>query len=312
MHYICKTSHFIGLFRLSRSSVGTCNNTRVGLSQKHGISCQKERPSVRFRVSLTGRTAANRSRTVKTWVEELFVWSISPPRRPFFRGKNRIAFRKEMDRLPQRRNFFAARQFLRVQKEGKNKASEGFSRSGWSPPACKSRLSFCKPFPRRIDAGADSGRTAFRGRRQNVTETGFRLSSCIPLGAYGSRIPVLFPPRARLRGSRRGCLDVLTMSLETCCCPQAFWRFRDRRRQEAAGATETCKGVSEAHLSFLPGIAEIYGCPPLDFYYSPFSPASSRLAPYIPEGRKTRGAAPPVQRPASSLRGTTAARVISS
>ena len=238
--------------------------------KKHGISCQKERPSVRFRVSLTGRTAANRSRTVKTWVEELFVWSISPPRRPFFRGKNRIAFRKEMDRLPQRRNFFCRKAVPAGAERRENKASEGFSRSGWSPPACKSRLSFCKPFPRRIDAGADSGRTAFRGRRQNVTETGFRLSSCIPLGAYGSRIPVLFPPRARLRGSRRGCLDVLTMSLETCCCPQAFWRFRDRRRQEAAGATETCKGVSEAHLSFLPGIAEIYGCPPLDFYYSPF------------------------------------------
>ena len=257
-----KTSHFIGLFRFSRSSVGTCNNARVGLSPKHGISCQKERHSFRFRISMTGRTAANRSRTVKTWVERLSVWSISPPRRPFFRGKNRIAFRKEMSRLPQRRNLFAARHSLRVQKEGKNKASEGFSRSGWSPAACKPRLPFCKPFLRGADARADSGRTAFRGGQQNVANTSFRLSSCIPLGAYGSRIPVLFPSRARLHGSRRCRLDVLTdCHWGTCCCPPAFWRLRDKRRQEAAGATETGKEVPEGRLFFLPGIVEIYGCP---------------------------------------------------
>ena len=58
--------------------------------------------------------------------------------------------------------------------------------------------------------GAGSGRTAFRGGRQNVAETDFRLSSCISLGARGSRISVPFPSRARLRGSRSGCLDVLT------------------------------------------------------------------------------------------------------
>ena len=155
-----------------------------------------------------------------------------------------------MNRLPQRRNFFAARQFLRVQKKGKNRTSEGLSHSGWSPSACKSRLSFCKPFPRRIDAGAGSGRTAFRGGQQNVAETGIRLSSCISLGARGSRISVLFPSRARLRGSRRGCLDVLTnCHWGTCCCPLAFWRFRDKRRQEASGATETGKEVSEGRLS---------------------------------------------------------------
>ena len=127
----------------------TCNNVRVGLSPKHGISCQEERLSFRFRVSMTVRPAANKSRTVKKRVKKLFVWSISPSRWVFFRGKNRVAFRKEMNRLPQRRNFFAARQFLRVLEEGKNKASEDFSRSGWSPPACKPRLSFCKPFPSR-------------------------------------------------------------------------------------------------------------------------------------------------------------------
>ena len=71
----------------------------------------------------------------------------------------------------------------------------------------------------------------------------------------------MFPSRARLRGSRRGCLDVLTMSFGTCCCPQAHWRLCGRSRQEAAGATETGKGVPEGYLSSFPGIAEIYGCP---------------------------------------------------
>ena len=183
------------------------------------------------------RPAADRGRTVKKRVEELSVWSISPSRRSLFRGKNRIAFRKETNRLPQRRNFFAARQFLRVQKEGKNRASEGFFRSGWSPSACKPRLSFCKPFPRGADAGAGSDRTAFRGGRQNVAGTGFRLSSCVPLGAYGSRIPVLLPSRVRLRGSRRGCLDVLTMSFGLVAVRRPFGAFatgggrRHRNRQ---------------------------------------------------------------------------------
>ena len=82
-----------------------------------------------------------------------------------------------------------------------------------------------------LTRGAGSGRTAFRGGRQNVAETGFWLSPCIPLGARGSRISVLFPSRARLRGSRRGCFDVLTKCyLETCCCPLAFGRLRDKRR----------------------------------------------------------------------------------
>ena len=79
--------------------------------------------------------------------------------------------------------------------------------------------------------GTGSGRTALRGGRQNAAETGFRLSSCIPLGARGSRISILFPSRASLRGSRRGSLDVLTgCHLGTCCCPLAFWRLCDRRR----------------------------------------------------------------------------------
>ena len=82
-----------------------------------------------------------------------------------------------------------------------------------------------------LTRGPGFGRTALRGGRQNAAETDFRLSSCIPLGARGSRISVLFPSRARLRGSRRGCLDVLTQChWGTCCCLQAFWCLRDRRR----------------------------------------------------------------------------------
>ena len=103
---------------------------------------------------MTGRPAANWSRTVKTRLEKLFVWSISPSRRVFFRGKNRIAFRKETNRLPQRRNFFAARQSLQVQEEGKNRDSEGFSRSGWSPLTCKHLV--C-PFASHSPCGADAG-----------------------------------------------------------------------------------------------------------------------------------------------------------
>ena len=213
---------------------------------------------------MTGRPTASRSRTVRKRVKKLFVWSISPSLRSFFRGKNRIAFRKKTNYLPQRRNFFAARHSLRVQNEGRNRASEGFSRSGWRPLACKPRLSFCKPFPLAgLTRVAGSGRTAFRGGRQNVAESSFRLSSCISLGARGSRISVLFPSRARLRGSRRGCFDVLTKCyLETCCCPLAFGRLRDKRRPAPPKqAREFPRGV------FLPtpGLLK-YTAVPLGFY----------------------------------------------
>ena len=62
-----------------------------------------------------------------------------------------------------------------------------------------------------LTRGAGSGRMMLCGGRQDVTENGFRLSSCTPLGTRGSRISVLFPSCARLRGSRRGSLDVLTI-----------------------------------------------------------------------------------------------------
>ena len=88
---------------------------------------------------------------------------------------------------------------------------------------------------------AGSGRMAFRGGRQNVAESGFRLSSCIPLGARGSRIFVLFPFRARLRSSRRGCLDVLTECYwGICCCLPAFWLLCDWRRPAPSKRAREC------------------------------------------------------------------------
>ena len=160
---------------------------------------------------MTGQSAASRRRSVKKRVEELFVWSISLSRRSFFRGKNRIAFRKEMNRLPQRRNFFAARQFLRVHEEGKKQGFGGLfplrmeSARMQTPFVLLPAISLAG-----LTRGAGSRRTAFRGGRQNVAKNGFRLSSCAPLDARGSRISVPCPSRARLRNSRRGCFDVLT------------------------------------------------------------------------------------------------------
>ena len=85
-----------------------------------------------------------------------------------------------------------------------------------------------------VTRGTGSGRMAFRGGRQNVAKTGFRLSPCIPLGARGSRISVLFPPRARLRGSRRVCLDILSKChLERVAARRPFGAFAaggDKRR----------------------------------------------------------------------------------
>ena len=89
-----------------------------------------------------------------------------------------------MNRLPQRRNFFAARQSLRVQKGGKNKASEGFFPLRMESARVQTPFVLLQAIPLAgVTRGAGSGRTAFRGGRQNVAETGIRLSSCISLGA---------------------------------------------------------------------------------------------------------------------------------
>ena len=181
-----------------------------GCSRKSGFLCQKESFFSRFHVSVAGRLGVNRNRTVKKRAEEVFVWSISPLRRAFLCGENEIAFRKETNRFPQRRNLSSAKQSPIGWKGGENCASEGFSPSGWRQFACQSCLSFCKPFLARTDAGAVSGRTALRGGRQSVAGTVLRLSSCISAGVRDGRISVRSCPAVCLRDSRRCCFDVLT------------------------------------------------------------------------------------------------------
>ena len=174
---------------------------------------------------MTGRTVAKGAGLLKTSGETVCMEHISVPAGVFSREKQ--------NRFPQRNESPSAKTKLFCRKavpagaeRGEKQGFEKLFRPGWSPLACKSRLSFCKPFPRRIDAGAGSGRTAFRDGRQIVAETGSRLSSCIPLGARGSRISVLFPSPARLRGSRRGCLDVLTKChLEVAAVRRPFGTF---------------------------------------------------------------------------------------
>ena len=157
--------------------------------------------------------------------------------------------RKKQNRFPQRNELPSAKTELFCRKALPAGAERG------------EKQSFGRLFPSRMESarlqtpfvllqaiplagltrGAGSGRTAFRGGRQNVAETGFRLSSCISLDTRGSRISILFPSRARLRGSRRGCLDVLTKChLGTCCCPLAFWRLRDRRRPAPSKHAREC------------------------------------------------------------------------
>ena len=142
--------------------------------------------------------------------------------------------------------------------EGKTRLRRAFSALDGVRPRAKPVCPFASHFLREADAGAGSGRTAFRDGRQIVAETGFRLSSCIPLGARGSRISVLFPSPARLRGSRRGCLDVLTkchLGLAAVRKPfDAFATGGGRRHRNRQGSSQG--------PSFFPfRNAEIYGCP---------------------------------------------------
>ena len=143
-------------------------------------------------------------RTVKKRVEKLFVWSISPSWRFFFRCKNRIASRKEMNRLPQRRNFSAARQFLRCRKRGKTGLRRAFSAlDGVRPranPVC--------PFASHSPCGADVG-GGFRPHgvpRRAAKCCGNRLSAFIlhSLGrarfAYFRSVPVPCPFARFLQG----------------------------------------------------------------------------------------------------------------
>ena len=128
-----------------------------------------------------------------------------------FCGKNRIAFRKETDRLPQRRNFFAARQFLRVQKGGRNKASEGFFPL-WMESA-RMQILFVLLQAILITRLTRGGGGQPHGVPWRAAKCrGNRLPAFI-LHSLGRARFAHFRPvaaRARLRDSCRGCLDVLT------------------------------------------------------------------------------------------------------
>ena len=126
--------------------------------------------------------------------------------------------RKKQNRFPQRNESPSAKTKLFCRKAllagAEKREKQGFG--GLFPlrmESARAQTPVC-PFASYSSCGTDArGRFRPHGapwRRQNVAETGFRLSSCIRLGARGSRISVLFPPRSRLRGSRRGCFDVLT------------------------------------------------------------------------------------------------------
>ena len=141
-------------------------------------------------------------------------------------------------------------------KRGKTELRRAFPALDGVRPRANPICPFASHSLRGADAGAGSGRTAFRDGRQNVAETSSRLSSCIPLGARGSRISVCFHPAPRLRGSRRGCPDVLT---------KCHWGLAAVRSPFGTFTTgrppKHCKEVSEGHFPSRPGIAEIYGCP---------------------------------------------------
>ena len=131
----------------------------------------------------------------------------------------------------QKRDFFAERNLLlaaktriscrkEIPESVESREKRGFGRlfpSGWRPSACRIRLSFCKPFPSRADAGAATVRTASRGGRQSVAETASRLSSCIPAGPRDSRLSFQSRPCSRLRDSRGAGFDVLTKCYSGFC-----------------------------------------------------------------------------------------------
>ena len=134
------------------------------------ISCQKGRISVRYRVRVVGRKGGNRPRSVKKWAQELSVWNISPPRRPFSCGKNGISLLKEISFLPQRRKFLAAKKFPGAWEAGKSGASDGFFLLFGDFSRAKSVCLFASLPSRPADAGAAPVRMASRGGRQSVTE----------------------------------------------------------------------------------------------------------------------------------------------
>ncbi len=161
--------------------------------------------------------------------------------------------RKKQNRFPQRNEPPSAKTKLFCRKAvpaGAGRREElGFGRLFPDLDGVRPRANPVCPFASHslagLTRGPDSGRTALRSGRQNVAVTGFRLSSCIPLDARGSRISVLFPSRARLHDSRRGCLDVLTKChLGNLLLSAGLLALS---RQETAGDTETGKGYDCPH-----------------------------------------------------------------
>ena len=136
--------------------------------------------------------------------------------------------RQKRDFFAERNFFLAAKTRISCRKEipGRVESGEkrGFGRlflSIWRLSAHKIHLSFCNLPSRPADAGAVSVRTAFRGGRQSVAETGFPLSSCTSSGPRDSRVSVRTRPRARPRDSRGGGFDVLTKwSIVHSKCPE--------------------------------------------------------------------------------------------
>ena len=182
----------------------------AGMSPNPGIFCQKGRISARYRVFTERREGSNRPRSVKKRAAELSVWNISPLRRPFSCGKNKISLRKEIFFLPQSREFLAAKKFPGVWKAGKNGASGGFFLLIGDFSHAKSICPFAGIFPIRLTRGRHpSARRPAAGGKMS-REPGFRLSSCIPAGRRDSRISVRPRTRVRPRDSRGAGFDVLT------------------------------------------------------------------------------------------------------
>ncbi len=180
------------------------------MSSSLWISCQNGGFSARFRVRVVGRKGGNRLRSVKKWAQELSVWNISPPRRPFSCGKNGISLLKEIYFLPQRREFLAAKKFTGVWKAGKNGASRGFFLLIGGFPRAKSICPFASLSPHGLTRGrCPSARHHLSGGKVS-RESRFRLSSCVPAGPRGSRISVRPRPRSSPCDSRGGGFDVLT------------------------------------------------------------------------------------------------------
>lgn len=151
----------------------------VGLSQEAWISLSKGKEFCHDSLPVTERKAAKKVRTVKNRAGELSVWSISPPRRAFLRGKNGNSLRQEKKFSQQRRIFLAAKTFQKVRKAGKNGASDGFFLLIGSRPRAKTGCHSASLSRRRADPLAEPDRTLFRRGRQSVAEAGLPPSFCI-------------------------------------------------------------------------------------------------------------------------------------